>query len=424
MDQLEINGSVAPGFESLRALFEKNLRTLNECSNQLCIYHRGEKVVDLWASVVDDKNFGSDSIANIFSSGKSFEAIAMAYLVDQGLLDYASKITDYWPEFGANGKGSLVVADLMRHEAGLAGFNVAIDPTDLLTENIKKNKIGKLIESHPPAFRVNGTKREYHTITRGWIANELFRRVDKKGRTIGQFIQEEISIPMGADVMVGVKADALHKVVDVVPVGILSQFLESLKPAFMGRRTEKNIFQLLSFLLRIIPKLNNRSTKGFPTPLIGMRNIGFFNNPMLRKGETPSANTHASARGLAKIASMMSQKGRWHSEQFISEDSWNAMHGLATKSEMGIGTITFTQGGVAQFANPENDNPIERALNIGREGFYGWMGLGGSIFQWHPEHEIGFAYIPTSLNVLDLFNERGKTYQSEVLHCMDKLIER
>ena len=35
------------------------------------------------------------------------------------------------------------------------------------------------------------------------------------------------------------------------------------------------------------------------------------------------------------------------------------------------------------------------------------------IFQWHPELEIGFAFVPTSLHILDLVNERGKVYQAE-----------
>lgn len=45
----------------------------------------------------------------------------------------------------------------------------------------------------------------------------------------------------------------------------------------------------------------------------------------------------------------------------------------------------------------------------------------GSIFQWHRELDIGFGYVPTSLNVLDLMNERGKVYQSEVLRCVERI---
>ena len=49
------------------------------------------------------------------------------------------------------------------------------------------------------------------------------------------------------------------------------------------------------------------------------------------------------------------------------------------------------------------------------------MGLAGSIFQWLPQYEIGFGYVPTSLNVLDILNERGKAYQEEVLSCVERM---
>ena len=44
----------------------------------------------------------------IFSSGKSVASIALAILVDRGLLEYELKISHYWPEFGKNGKENTV----------------------------------------------------------------------------------------------------------------------------------------------------------------------------------------------------------------------------------------------------------------------------------------------------------------------------
>ena len=129
----EIHGTVAPGFESVRQLYEHNMNTMAEENTQLCVYYKGERVVDLWASVKNDNQFSADSIINAFSSGKSLESIAIASLVSKGLLNYTAKITDYWPEFGANGKGELTVADLMRHEAGLANFDTSMALEDLLT---------------------------------------------------------------------------------------------------------------------------------------------------------------------------------------------------------------------------------------------------------------------------------------------------
>ena len=35
---------------------------------QLCVYHRGERVVDLWADKIGDSNHSADSIANVFSN--------------------------------------------------------------------------------------------------------------------------------------------------------------------------------------------------------------------------------------------------------------------------------------------------------------------------------------------------------------------
>ena len=61
---------------------------------------------------------------------------------------------------------------------------------------------------------------------------------------------------------------------------------------------------------------------------------------------------------------------------------------------------------------------LDHAANSGRDGFYGWMGLGGSLFQWHPEQKIGFAFVPTRLHVMDFLNERGKAYQEAVLNIV------
>jgi CubicO group peptidase (beta-lactamase class C family) len=416
-----IQGTVAPGFESVRVLYERNMQTLKEKSTQLCVYHKDKKVVDLWAS--QDDSFSPDSLINVFSSGKSLETIALASLVGQGLMNYTDKITDFWPEFGHKGKQDLTVAELMRHEAGLAAFDGSLDTQDLLTENIKKNKVGKIIEEHVQKYRPNGgSRREYHAVTRGWIVNEVFRRIEPAGRTIGEYLREDIGTPLGVDAIVGVKQEELSRRALVVPLGFKFVFWDSLKPRFLGRRMEFNFFQLATKILRMIPVIRNSTTWGTPAPFKGMRGIRFFNEPALAMGETPSANTHSNARSLAKIAAMMSSRGKFIDQEFLSDSGWTALHSEPVKANMGMGRSIFTQGGVAHFTPCNaNSSKLDKAFNTGREGFYGWMGLGGSIFQWHPTHRIGFGYVPTSLNVVDILNERGKAYQAEVLNCIEQL---
>ena len=57
-------------------------------------------------------------------------------------------------------------------------------------------------------------------------------------------------------------------------------------------------------------------------------------------------------------------------------------------------------------------------MNCGRDGFYGWMGLGARSFG-SIRKLVGFAYVPTALNPIDLFNERGKSYQKAVVLCLE-----
>jgi len=419
-----VEGSVAAGFERVRDLYQRNMATWAEENTQLCIYYRGEKVVDLWASATDDSSFGPDSLVNVFSSGKSLEAIAIASLVSKGLLSYDAKVADYWPEFGANNKEALSISEILRHEGGLANFDVSLKLEDLLADNIKQNRVGSIIEQQLQRFGlVDGNRREYHAITRGWILNEVFRRVDPAGRTIGEFLREDISRPLQADAFIGLKQEELARVSRVQTLGLGFQFLQGLVPKILGRKTVHNIFQILGRLLRMLPVIRKGLSQKYPPPYAGMKNISFFNKPEVAMGETPSANANCSARGLAKIAAMLAGGGRFAGRDYLSNEAWSDMHAAPVKKNMGdVLPTEFTQGGVAVFTACERRSPrLERDFNTGREGFYGWMGLGGSIFQWHPQWEIGFAFVPTSLHVLDILNERGKTYQAEVLRCIERM---
>lgn len=185
---------------------------------------------------------------------------------------------------------------------------------------------------------------------------------------------------------------------------------------------ERNVFQIIGRLFRILAGARNATTKNLPVPFKGWTGVGFFNDRSVVMGETPSANANCTARGLAKIAAMLSGGGSWQGREYLSAEAWDALHADPLFAEMSIMPTVFSQGGVNEFIDVgEKGSVLGRALNSGREGFFGWMGLGGSIFQWHPSHDIGFGYVPTSLNVLDILNERGKEYQREVLRCVDQL---
>ena len=101
---VKVEGTVAPGYETVRDMFEANFREGREDNAQLSVYVGEELVVDLWASLYSSSPYTGDTLSNVFSSTKSLTAICMARMVDKGLLDYKEKISKYWPEFAQNGK--------------------------------------------------------------------------------------------------------------------------------------------------------------------------------------------------------------------------------------------------------------------------------------------------------------------------------
>lgn len=206
----------------------------------------------------------------------------------------------------------------MRHEAGLANFDTSIDLQDLFAENIKQNAIGRIIEGHAPDYASGGgDRRQYHALTRGWIVNELFRRVDPAGRTIGEYVREEISGPL--DVVIGVRDDQMERVSRVTLLGLGAHLAQSLLPRVLGRGVVHNIFQILGRLLKLIPMVFRARKMRNTPPFADVDGMGFVNNPRFLKGETPSANANCSARGLAKVAAMMSARGKFAGREFIGE---------------------------------------------------------------------------------------------------------
>jgi len=403
---------VAPGYESVKVKFEENFRRGSDESSQLCVYVGEEMVVDLWSSS-SLPSYTGDTLTNVFSSTKSVTSIAMACLVDQGLMEYSDKISKYWPEFAENEKGDITIADLMRHEAGLANITESLDVHDTLRENIKKNAVGEVIARQKCKSK---EKREYHAISRGWIANEIFRRVHPEGKTIGEYLEAEISKPLDADVYVGVPTSREEDYAPVKNFTMGKMIRESMKCG--SRAIDLNFSQLLSLLNEFRKMEQEEQAKAFKDYKdVDMNGIGaMMNIDIVRRGESSSANGNCSARGLAKLGAAMANKGSFKGIKILGEKGWEALHADPTFFAMYEGWLptNFTQGGV---------NKFEEEGGGGRDGYYGWYGYGGSVFEWNLEHKIGFAYTCTLLHWQDLFNDKGKRLQEEVVKCV-KILQK
>ena len=246
-----------PVKEKLRDMLKNGL----EDNLQLCVYVDGKCVIDLYGSATGDMNYDAEKIQvcrkshspsnishnnnllqTIFSSGKSFESVALAILYDKGLFEYEDKVTKYWPEFGQNGKEDIKISDVCQHRTGLANFFVSPSIRNTWTENIKKNNLGALIEKLKPNYpqlEKHGSKCEYHAFTRGWIINEIIRRIDPKHRTMDEIFREEVNID---GIHITLEENETQKLVGLSQLGISSTLIESMKPKWAGRRFDPNIF--------------------------------------------------------------------------------------------------------------------------------------------------------------------------------------
>jgi len=433
-----IHGQVSPGFEEVKEIFAENFRLGHERKAQLCVYIGEEKIIDLWASANNDPDFGADKLMNVFSSTKCLSCIALAKLLGtphpRGI-NYSSKISEVWPQFKGNGKETALIKDLMRHELGMPTTDAPIDPNLMKIENIKMNKIGEILERHPLQFQP-GTKRDYHFVTRGLLLNEIFRRLDSKGRTVGQYLREEISSELEADALIGgLTEEECKRTEDLEYNNPIFSGLQSLLPAKARAPDVESVIRSSQMMMwpmlaighgiKKLFTLDSNSSWFGPEPIAGVPAFRFdklienSNSKLSRTIESPSVNGYCSGRGLAKLAGAMANKGKLGGVEVLSEKAWEALHANPKPAKIGLLPSNFTEGGVNIFEDL-HIFPEDWGFK-GREGFIGWMGLGGSVFQWHPDHQIGFGYSSNLIDFSDMNNNKGLKLQKCVVKC---LIER
>lgn len=403
-----IEGEIDTRFLLVLEQFKKHFLNGLDDKAQVCVFYQNKKVIDICGYPNDD-NYSLYSVQNIFSSGKNITSLVIAILVDRGLLEYGQPISDIWPEFAQGGKGDITIAHLMRHEAGLYLFSRLLEVSELTTENITNGTISSIIEKEIPRHKP-GKKRVYHPVTRGLIVNEIVRRVDPKKRTIKQFVYDEITKPLNIDhsVTLGLPEFLWPLDTKLTNRPILNSWLDLL----LGRKKTlvPNIIirLLLIILLPFIYLLQLLSI--FPSKTIQLEDntlegkIKMIGKPEWKLAELSSANIHASARGLATIGNAILQPGTLISKEGLEKANSDI---IEKRMFHGLFNSHFSNAGWNHFKEK-------------RFGFIGWVGLGGSVMQWHPKHKCSFAY---TMNMMEISPtcERARALQKTLIQCLKKI---
>lgn len=421
--RIHLNGFCDANFEPVKFRVEKMLKYGLEDNLQLCVYANKKCVVDLHGTAINDLSYTADTVQPIYSTSKCLESIIMGMLYGKGLFEYDEKISKYWPEFSQNGKGDVKISDVLRHQSGLAYFSEAMPISMAWRENIKRNEMGKFIEKQELHFpkSMDGTQKvEYHQNSRGFILNEIVRRIDPKGRTMGEILQDDINIK---GVYLGESCEPNS---DPVPLRLIPKslvFSQSLTPKFLGKKVDVQFIELIKKFIAL-DKMQGKQPSTFleqkGLKVSDQKHVDLYTSPNFVKSEIPSINVRANARSLAYLASTMANRG----QGLIPESAWEEMHSEPKYERIGASEenrmhFNFNKGGSNVYKNGPEATPMDiNGFNKDRDGYIGWMGVCGSIMQWHPELQIGFAFVPTFFNPIDRFNERGGALQQIVKDCI------
>jgi CubicO group peptidase (beta-lactamase class C family) len=270
-----VEGTCRDQFAAVREAFVHNLETGQDIGASVAILVDGEVVVDLWGGSIDatyTRRFGRHTIVQGFSSTKTVAALCALLLADRGDLDLDAPVAKFWPEFAAQGKGSIVVRQVLGHAAALCGWDVPMTHDDLYDWE----KSTTLLARQAPMWQPGRTSG-YHGYTHGHLIGELVRRVT--GMTLGRFLAKEIAEPLGVggDYYIGVPEEADER------VSLLIQ------GSALDRPTGNRFHDLALYNPRVTPSI---------TWTVDWR-----------RAELPAMNGHGNARGLATLQSVLASGG-------------------------------------------------------------------------------------------------------------------
>jgi CubicO group peptidase (beta-lactamase class C family) len=203
-----------------------------------------------------------------------------------------------------------------------------------------------------------GTAHGYHVHTFGFLTGELVRRVSGLGPAA--FLRRHVAEPLHADVSYGLAASERHRCAPYL-------FAPEARRATTATSVADAPFD---------PFLRERAYLNPP----GATGYGTVNTPRWQDAELPSANLHATARGVARVYQALLQ-GKLVSQTTLDEATREASNGpdrvLGRPSRFGLGF---------QLTQPER--PLGPNANA-----FGHFGAGGSLGFADPDAGLAFGYV-------------------------------
>ena len=379
----QIHGNCDPRFDEVKALAIQYLDSGDELGLSICVNIDGTDVVDMWGGYIEldhEHPWQRDTIVNVWSTTKTISSLAVLLLIDEGLVRPTDKVATYWPEFGNNCKEAIEVRHICSHTSGVPGWEKPIT----LAEICDFDYACKQLETQTPWWEP-GTASGYHAFTHGHLIGKLVRCVT--GKTLREFVESKLAVPLGADFQLGVTAEVdLKRVSDLVPFESWPQDPEKPPTEFAIRLFDKPLF----------------------TP-------GDSNTKVWRDAELGGANGHGNARSVAKIMSMVALGGEVDGVRILKPETIDLIFQEQATGKDLVGGMNMRYG-MGFGIRGEGTDP--EWLPQGRICF--WGGLGGSVIIMDLDRKMTIAYAMNKMWPVGLGSHCTRAYVEAVYRALEK----
>jgi CubicO group peptidase (beta-lactamase class C family) len=364
-DAPAVSGFCDGRFKGVRDALRSNFRDHDELGAAVAIAVEGRLVVDIWAGWEDGartRRWHRDTLVDVFSVGKAMAALCILILVERGQIELEAPVSRYWPEFAAADKSEVTLRMLLGHRAGLPAIRRLLPELAMYDWDL----MAAALASEEPWWEP-GLGHGYHVNTFGFLTGELVRRVS--GDSIGAFFRREVASRLDADFHFGIGPEHDRRTADYLLGGASQEAVDGgQERRFVGDRDRE-------FLL----------ARAYMNPP-GMSGLGTVNTRAWRAAQIPSANAHATARGVARIYSALACGGAVYGIRFLGEET---IEHASTEVSSGV---DFVLGRPSRFGLGFQLSQPERPLGPNPRSF-GHFGAGGSLGFADPEARLAFGYV-------------------------------
>ena len=368
----DIHGVCQERFEAVRSALARNLDSGEELGASLVLDIDGDVVIDIWGGFRDQARtvpWDEHTITNVWSSTKTVTSLAALMLVDRGELDVDAPVGRYWPEFAAQGKQDVLVRHVMSHASGVSGLDQPAVTEDLYDWPAATSRMAAQAPWWPP-----GSASGYHALNYGHLVGEVVRRVS--GKTLKQFVAEEIAGPLGADFQIGAAEADWGRISDVVPPPPLPFDFAALDP-------------------------DSPTVKTLTGPLVLAETA---NTPGWRRADIGGANGHGNARSVARIMSVVARGGEVDGVRLLGQDTIDL---IFREQQNGIDLVRGVplRFGIG-YGLPQRDSMPW----IPPEKICFWGGWGGSVIAMDLGRRMTISYMMNTMGAGILGSDRSTEY--------------